>query len=252
MVATWRLVTLASILLLWQLASMADYAGPALVPGLQDLLPTIVVLPTRPDFWPILGNTVGIALISLVIGGVLGTSVGFVIGRMRTVYRSTRLLLEFLRAAPTIGLMPIFILMMGTGPTFMIALVSLGCVWPFLVQTSQGASRVEPGLMDIGRSYRIPGPLVIWKVVLPSTLPYIATALRLALVMSILMTIGIQSLVMVSGVGSQITLSALDGAITEMWAWVVIAALLGVLFTAVAEWSESRIIYWRPSERKRS
>ncbi|MGB3732430.1 ABC transporter permease [Microbacterium sp.] len=233
----------------WQSLSLWPYFGPNLTPGLQRIIPEIIRLAGTPMLWGAMWDTLSYALLALLLGAITGITLGTAVGLIRPVRRSSRLLLEVLRATPLFGLMPIFILLLGTGPVFKLSLPFLGSMWPFLVQTSQGVAKVDSVLIETVRSFRVPKRHVLLRVVLPNALPYMATALRLSLVLSILITVGVEALMKLPGLGAEVALSSQYAAMTEMWAWIFYAAVVGMGATLLVERVEKAMIYWRPSGR---
>ena len=59
-------------------------------------------------------------------------------------YRAFRPAIEFLRPVPSVALIPLAILIYGTGLQSKVFLVAFACVWPLLIQTIYGARDLDP------------------------------------------------------------------------------------------------------------
>jgi ABC-type nitrate/sulfonate/bicarbonate transport system permease component len=87
---------------------------------------------------------------------------------------------------------------------------------------------------------------------LPSAAPLIATGIRVAATMSLLLAIGAELIGGAPGVGNAIALAEVNGDIPQMYAVVVVAATLGVLLNMAMLGLEGRALVWHPSHRPRA
>jgi ABC-type nitrate/sulfonate/bicarbonate transport system permease component len=184
------------------------------------------------------------ALIGLALGTVVGVPVGLLLGISPALQRSTRFLVDFGRAFPVISLLPVMVLMLGATSRMEIVVVFSGVVWPIMLQTTDGARRVEPVIADTVRAYRIPRRLSYLKVVLPNAAPFAVTGIRIAAAASILIALGGEVLSLTPGMGGNLSRAQTDGAPAVALAYVVYAGLVGLLLNKGLWALEGRFLAW--------
>jgi ABC-type nitrate/sulfonate/bicarbonate transport system permease component len=133
-----------------------------------------------------------------------------------------------------------------------LVLIVFGSAWPVLLQSMYGVHQVDPVARDVARAYRLSRRDRILNVMLPSAAPLIATGIRVAATMSLLLAIGAELIGGAPGVGNAIALAEVNGDIPQMYAFVVVAATLGVLLNMAMLGLEGRALVWHPSHRPRA
>jgi ABC-type nitrate/sulfonate/bicarbonate transport system permease component len=74
----------------------------------------------------------------------------------------------------------------------------------------------------------------------------ILTGMRVSLGLSLVLVILAEMLINSKGIGYLILDMQRSFRVPEMYAWIVILGLLGLLLNAVFEWIEGRLVAWRP------
>jgi len=160
-----------------------------------------------------------------------------------------RLPIEFLRPIPSVALIPLAVLMFGTRFPNKLFLVTFACIWPLLFQAIYGVQDVDPVAMDTARAFGFGRLQRLALVVLPSATPYIATGLRLASSVALILAVTSELVVGVPGLGSAINIAASGGDFPLMYALIAVAGLLGVSLNAIFAQVEGRALRWHPSQR---
>src|SRR5687768_8263359 len=107
-----RFAAIAVLLGVWQVAIASD-ALPSMLPGVGEILQSIVATIASPMFWSALGRTLAAALAGWAIASVVGVVMGLLIGSVRAFDRSTAVLIDFGRSFPVLALMPVVIMLLG-------------------------------------------------------------------------------------------------------------------------------------------
>src|SRR5207237_7880500 len=89
--------------------------------------------------------------------------------------------LWFLYSAPLIAFYPIFVLWFGLGVPTVIAITFLLSVTQITASTLSGIQNVNPGLLRAARSFGATERDLLWKVVLPASVPMVIAVLRLGI-----------------------------------------------------------------------
>jgi ABC-type nitrate/sulfonate/bicarbonate transport system permease component len=244
-----RTVCVLAALGLWQALVSTDVlpasavAGPwavgrALGPALGD-----------DAFWSDLGATASSWGTGLGLALLVAVPAGLLLGASDLVYRMSRFTIDFLRTIPPIALIPLALLEYGATPRMALVLIVFGSLWPVLLQSMYGLHQVDPAMRDVARSYRLGRGRYLGFVVLPSVAPFVATGIRVAATMSLLLAIGAELLGGAPGIGAAISAYQQGGDIPRMWALVVVSGLLGVLLNVGLVAAERRVLRWHPAHR---
>lgn len=238
-----RVIALVLMLALWQVAIIAGVL-PSMTPGVPDVVAGIWSAIISPTFWSALGQTLLAATTGWVISCVVGVVLGLLIGSIWWLDKSTSFVVEFGRAFPTIALMPVVMLLLGATTSMEITVVVLSAVWPVLVQSILGSRRLDAGIVDTVRVFRIPPALRFRRVLLPAALPFIATGVRISASIAILVAVGVEVLTQVPGLGRLITLAQEAQRWDMAFAYLFFAGLFGWTIAVVLARAEKKLLAW--------
>jgi ABC-type nitrate/sulfonate/bicarbonate transport system permease component len=236
-IGTWQVLVATGLL-----ASSAVARPSAIARSLWPLLST-------PHFWSTVWATVRAWGIGLMISVGIAVPAGLILGASNRVYRMSRVTIDFLRTIPPVALIPLALLLYGATEKMALLLIVFGSAWPVLLQSMYGVHQVDPVARDVARAYRLSRRDVVLSVVLPSAAPLIATGIRIAATMSLLLAIGAELIGGAPGVGHSIAIAEVNGDIPQMYAFVVVSATLGVLLNVALLRLEGRALAWHPSHR---
>lgn len=200
---------------------------------------------TPADAW--LGQalpTIGRALLGLALGAVMGVLIGVATGLNRVFRYSTSWVLEFLRAVPPSAVLPLFIVMLGGEDWMRVAFIAYAVSLYVLINTANGVSSVDPTLIMMGRSFRLTGPQIVWRIVLPAAQPQIWAGLRIATIGATILAIVSEFFNAVNGIGYQIQWNVGRFNMQGMWAWILLLALFGLALNLTIEGVERRVLRW--------
>jgi len=192
-----------------------------------------------------------ISLVRILIGFTLGAIPGIVIGMAMGWFRFIRAFLDPIVAAlypiPKIALLPLFLVIFGLGEGGKIAIVATSVFFVVLVTTFQGVLRLDPILIQAGQNMGAHGWKLFAKVIFPATLPIIFTGLRLGFGVSLLVIVAAEFVSARAGIGYLIWISWSTLSLGEMYAGIVVIAILGLLSTAGLEQLGRRVMPWAES-----
>ncbi|WP_231618830.1 ABC transporter permease [Nonomuraea sp. SBT364] len=190
---------------------------------------------------PSLGRMAG----GLAAGAVAGVALGLALGLSARVYDYLDGVLQFLRAIPPPALVTVFLVVFGFGLRMQLAFIMFSIVWPVLLNTADGARSVEPLHLDTGRAFRLSRAERVFLVVLPSALPKIFAGLRLALSLSLIVTVFAELLPgTTNGIGFQLTVAYSSFNLPAMWAAILLLGILGYLLNELFLLVERRVLAW--------
>ena len=178
--------------------------------------------------WTAWGFLQGLAL-AIVVGGVIG----IVTGASRFVARALRPILEFMRAIPPPAVVPVAGLLLGYNEPMKLAVVTLAALWPILLNTSAAVTQIDPLLMEVARSFRLTQWEKIRRITLPSVVPALLLGIRVAIPLTIVVTLLVEMLTSLPGMGSLMIRSQRNFQSSEVYALLVLVGLFGFVVNNV-------------------
>jgi ABC-type nitrate/sulfonate/bicarbonate transport system permease component len=177
------------------------------------------------------------------VGGVV---IGTVLARNRRANLICQPLIRLAQSTPSIMLLPVAIVLLGINSTMTTSVIVYAAIWPVLVNTIDGVANVDAATLNSARAMRISGFSLFRLVLLPAASPQILTGLRVALGVSIILMIGSELYAATEGVGVYIMLAQRTLRFTDMFAGILLAALIGLAANALFQLAERRVTRWRP------
>lgn len=237
-------------LAVWQFAATVGPLAASPLPTAVDSIGRAIGLLGTGEMWAATGSTLSMALGGLVLAAVLGIVVGIGIGISPLAMHATRVPLEFLKPIPPIVILPVVVLVLGPTSQMGTFLVFFGCLFAIVMQTSAGVFDTDPVAIATSRSYGMGQVEILGRVVLPSALPYIGTAIRVAAPTSLIIAVVAGLLGGGPGLGQSLLLAQLSGDQTQLFAYVLILGVLGLVIQAVSQSTERHLLHWHPQYRK--
>ncbi|MCW2676456.1 MAG: transporter permease [Modestobacter sp.] len=200
-------------------------------------------------FWSAVGDTMTGWAVGLGLAILIAVPVGILVGSFPLAYRAARVPIEFLRPIPSVALIPLAVLLFGTGMEFKLFLIVFASIWPILIQVLYGVQDVDPVASDTARSFGFGAVSRLVRVTLPSALPYAATGLRISASIALVLAITAELVVGAPGLGGGINSAQQGGSYTLMYALILATGLLGWGVNIALELAERRILHWHISHR---
>lgn len=243
-------VTLASqvaavlaFLALWQVvATRGSLASSLPTPG--ETASALAALAGTAAFWAAVGDTLTSVGLGLAISLVVALPLGVVIGSGRVAFLSTRLTIDVLRTIPPVTLVPLALLLYGPTLQYTLLLIVFGTIWPLLLQAIYAVREVDPVARDMARAYRL-GPWLRFQALLvPSSLPFLVTGLRIAATIALLLSVTAELLGNAPGLGNEILLAQTNGLVPQVYAYVLVTALVGLAINGLLLVLQRRLLFW--------
>ena len=243
-------VSIAASLALWQYVSTSGLISEQDLPAMTTTFQELWKMMHTQAFWTAFGQTVRGWALGLVIATVLAVPIGIVLGSSEFAGRAFRIPIEFLRPIPSAALIPLLFLTLGTTLKSEIFLAAFGAFWPLLVQTIYGVRDVDPVALDTARSFGIGRFERLYRIKLPSAVPYIATGLRISSAVSLILAFTAELFMGIPGLGQIMNVAESFGLTVQVYAIALATGFLGlaiyVVFAALERWA----LRWHPSQRE--
>jgi len=197
-------------------------------------------------------NTFQNAFWGFVVGCGAGILTGIASARFTSFSRALLPVAVAINAVPIIALAPIFNNWFGAlNPASKIAIVAVLTYFPAMISTVRGLTSVEPLSLELMKSYAATQWHIFSKLRLPTSLPYIFAALKVATTLSMIGAIVSEYFGgATTGLGFRIRDDAGLFKYPEAWSAIMIAALFGILFYLVVSAVERALLMWHVSFRE--
>ena len=242
-------VAVLCALALWELVVRTGLLSQTSFPPMTETVAELGRQLGTGDFWSAVANTLQGWALGLGLAILLGVPAGILVGSSRLAYRALRVPIEFLRPIPSVALIPLAVLVYGTGLESKVFLAVFASFWPLFVQTLYGVQDVDPVVTDTARSFGLGRFERIWRIRLPAAVPYIATGVRISSAVALILSVTAELVIGSAGLGRSISVAQSGGAIDVMYALIIATGILGWLLNILATRGERRVLHWHPSQR---
>lgn len=200
-----RLIGLAAFLLLWEAVSRSGVVKAGVLPPPTTVLVRFFGLLGDARFLTEAASTLLSWVITVLLASVIAIPLGILLGSIRPLRLITGPLIEFLRPLPTVALIPLAILVLGSGAQTKIALATFASVWPILFNTMYAIGEIDRQVLDTARVFRTPRTRLVYAVILPSVAPFVMTGIRLSAAVALIVLVSTEFLTGTSvGVGQYV------------------------------------------------
>ena len=243
------LVVFAIVIAAWEGSIAAFHIQQFLLPRPSAIVRSFWT--ERHSLWPAGWTTFKEALGGFFIGSGLGIAVATVVGRFRSVGTALMPIAIAANAVPIIAFAPIAGAWFGeVSPHSKMAIAAVLCFLPVMVNTLRGLSSANPRQIELMRSYAA-SELEIWRRVrVPTALPFVFTALKVASVLAMIGAIvGEYFGGAFNALGVLINSDAQVFDFVTAWAGILVASILGLSLYGAVAGTERLVVSWAADTR---
>lgn len=243
------LASVAAALALWELVSRTNTISQKDLPAMSTSVRALWTMLQTRGFWGAFLHTVRGWALGLGIATALAVPLGILLGSVDFLARAFRVPIEFLRPIPSAVLIPLLFLTLGTNLKSEVFLATFGAFWPLLVQTTYGVRDVDPLALDTGRSFGLGRLERLYRITLPSSVPYIATGVRISSTVSLILAFTAELFMGTPGLGQKVNIAQAYGLTDQLFALAIAVGFLGLVVHLAVSALERRTLRWHPSQR---
>jgi NitT/TauT family transport system permease protein len=173
------LLSLAVILIVWEIvgrqlpAALASYPSAIAVAFWQLLVDGRLVSAFVASIQPFIAG--------YLLSALIGIPLGLLLGRDRTIEAALGVYVTAGYAVPLVALVPLFVLWFGLGFLVKVVIIFTMAVFPIIINTWAGVQAVPRALVEVGTAFVASPAAIMRKIIIPATIPYVMTGLRLAI-----------------------------------------------------------------------
>lgn len=235
-----------ALLVVWQLASSLGWLSTRVLPAPLEVASAAWKLTLSGELWTHVQVSAGRALAGLAVGGGLGLVLGLLTGSVKLFETLLDSTIQMVRNIPALALIPLVILWFGIDETAKLFLIAVSVFFPIYLNTFHGIRNVDPGLIEMGRTYGLSRWQLYRQVILPGALSSILVGLRFSLGLMWVILIVAETISAQAGIG-YLTMNAREFLQTDVvLVGILLYALLGKLADVFARGLEHYWLRWHP------
>ena len=197
------------------------------------------------ELWDALSSSLRSFVAGYSLAIVLGVPFGLFIGRFRTAEAALGIYVTAGYAMPLVALVPLLMLWLGLGVAVKIAVVFLMSVFPICINTWLGVTAVPKTLIEVGKSFVAPDIVILRRIILPATLPYIMAGIRLAVGRAVVGMVIAEFFTTITGLGAVIINSANNFDTATMFVPIIILMMMAIGLNSFIGWVEHKVAPWQ-------
>ncbi|MFN7516334.1 MAG: nitrate ABC transporter permease [Dolichospermum sp.] len=135
------------------------------------------------------------------LGALVAIPLGFLIGMSRPAMLAFNPIIQIFKPVSPLAWLPISLSLFNLADPSAIFVIFITSLWPTIINTALGVSSVPKDYLDVAQVLEMPRWRQITKIILPASLPYIFTGLRISLGIAWLVIVAVEMLTGGIGIG---------------------------------------------------
>jgi sulfonate transport system permease protein len=240
-----RLIGPALVVALWAVASAAGRLDPGAIPAPWTVLKTAGHLWTAGTLRTDILTSLERAGYGFAIGLTAGVALALAAGLSRVGEALIDGTVQLNRAIPTLGLIPLFILWLGIGETFKIAIIAIVVYIPIYLNTHAALSGIDSRFVELAEVQGLSRWAFIRQIVVPGALPGFFVGLRLGVTGSWLGLVVLEQINATSGLGYMMFQAQNYGQSDVILVGLLVYGVFGLISDSAVRLIERRVLSWR-------
>lgn len=239
------LVAPLSLLAAWQVACMSGLFPPQVLVPPSEVARALWLMAGSGELERHVGDSLYRLVTGFAIGALAGLAFGVSIALSRLAQAAFSPLFLTLWQVPVIAFVPTMVLFLGINEPFKIAVVAIAAFFPIALATFDGVRGVPKAWFEVAKVYRTRLPDLVWRILVPATIPAVLTGLRIALTRAWIVLIAAELLAADSGIGQMMEMGRQLFQLDAVLAGVVVSGVIGFLLDRGAREIERRASKWK-------
>lgn len=235
----------ALVLVIWEITCRSNWIDSNFLPPVSLISLALIQLLASLEIVQQVLITLKRVLAGYLLGASIGYVLGFACGYLPRIYHLLEFTVEWLRPMPSVALIPIGILFLGLGDPLNIFIIAWACSWPVFINTMDGVRSTDQVLLNTGRTYGFNSCAIMKKIIIPSSLPYVFSGLRISLGIAIAVGVITEMVASGTGLGAFILNTSLSFRVPEMYAGIITVGLFGYALNRLFLLVEEKTLRWQ-------
>lgn len=238
-------INLTLFCVLWEVAVVALGVVPLILPRFSAV---VAEIPEMQAEGLLLGNlliSLRVYLIGMALSIAFSIPLGLLLGGVKLLDRILSPYIWVIYTTPLIIMMPLILLWVGINDTARVLLVFVSAVPAIIVVVMEGVKTVDSSLLRAARSFGAAKTTLFLKVILPSTIPFIATGVKMGVSRGLIGLFIGELFTGANGIGYIIELAAKTFNMARVYGLLFLFVLFSVTMVGAAQYVERRLSAWR-------
>ncbi|XHX79105.1 MAG: nitrate ABC transporter permease [Stenomitos frigidus ULC029] len=243
------IIALGVFLAIWQLLTSGEGASlPSPLKVLEETWDPLIIDPFFDSggadvglFWQLLASLNRVA-IGYTLAAAVGISVGILIGSIAVLYRAVDPIFQVLRTIPPLAWLPISLAAFQQANPSAIFVIFITAIWPIIINTAVGVQQIPQDYTNVAKVLQLSKVEYFTKILLPATVPYIFTGLKIAVGLSWLAIVAAEMLTGGVGIGFFIWDSYNSGNLSEVILAVIYVGIVGLVLDKLITFISSLVV----------
>jgi sulfonate transport system permease protein len=240
------LVLPVALVIVWELVARAGLVSDYVLPAFSSVAAHLGAIALDGGLWIHAGTSALRVGSGFVVGALIGIGTGLAVGLDRKVEAYVDPSLQALRSVPSLAWVPLLLLWMGIDEAPKITLIAVGAFFPVYLNVVSGVRGVDPGLIEVGRMFALDRARIVWRIMLPASVPALFTGLRTGLGVAWLYVVAAELIAAEAGLGFMLTDGRELSRADMIFAAIALLACCGKLSDGVLKAMERRLLRWHP------
>jgi nitrate/nitrite transport system permease protein len=175
------------------------------------------------------------------LASVVGVALGILIGQSVIAYRALDPLFQVLRTIPPLAWLPISLAIFQQAGPSTVFLIFITAIWPVILNTAAGVQAMPPTYRNVARVLALDPATYFFRIMLPATVPYMFTGLRISVGMSWLAIVAAEMVQGGTGIGFFIWDSYNSSLLTDTIVALVWIGMVGFTLDRLVGWIGRRV-----------
>lgn len=236
------------LLLLWGFVTGAEYVDTRIIVPPQSVLESGWKELQKTDFYEGVALSLWRDVSGFGLGALLGIAAGVLLGVAPWASHLFGPTFHTLRQISLFAWLPLLSAIAGSGNLSKVIFIAFSTFYPVVLATLHGVQSIHPAHREVAKVYGFTPYQTLGRLILPSAAPQILSGLKLGLVYAWIATIGAEFLLydFSNGLGMVVQRGRSAFRVDVILFGLLVIGILGYAFNRLAEWSERRLLHWRP------
>jgi sulfonate transport system permease protein len=234
-----------AVLTVWYLATRLEWVPAQILPSPEAVAITFIDLVNSGELPDNTWISLTRVMCGFIAGSLAGLSLGVLMGFSLTAKDYLYPTFRILAQVPSLGWLPLLMMLVGIGEALKIILISKAAFVPVALNTYKGIQSVSTQYIEVARIYRFNRRQLLSKVIFPAAFPSIWNGVRYGLTHAWLALVAVELLASSEGLGFMIVYGRQLYQLDVVLAAVVVVGTVGFILDKVLAMVEARLLRWR-------
>lgn len=231
-----------AFLVLWEVVVVYGHVSNLILPAPTDFL--FRIYSSFGSIYPQALSSAELIVIGFLAGAIPAVPLGYLIVTVPFFQRTLYPFLVFLNVIPKVALVPLLLVWFGFGGMPKIIVAGLLVFFPIMVDSITGFQALDPRLLYISRSMGATRSQTLWRLRLPTAMPYIFSGMKIAIVLAVTVVIVAEFVGSNEGLGYLILRATANHDLALSFAALFVAAFIGLALTFAIGLIERLVLPW--------